>query len=168
LISERDSIAFNEAVEFSKKSKISYAFTFLRNWFLERLASEFPIPEWRVKFHRMRGIKIGHDVYIGYSVIFDRIHPEQITIGDYVEIGDRCIISAHSRGTLLLRDRYPRTVQPVIIRRGAWIAPGCIILQGVEIGEKAVIGTGAVVNKSIPSNCVAVGVPAKVIKKFEE
>lgn len=142
MISERDSIAFNEAVEYSKQNKVVYAIHFFRNWILERLANSFPIPSWRVKLHRMRGIKIGIDVYIGYDVIFDRIHPELITIEDYVEIGDRCIISAHSRGTLLLRDRYPRSVQPVRIGRGAWIAPGCIIIQGVEIGEKSIIGTG--------------------------
>jgi acetyltransferase-like isoleucine patch superfamily enzyme len=167
MISERDSIAFGEAVEYSGKGKFSYAFTFFRNWFLERLASSFPVPSWRVRFHRMRGIKIGKDVYIGYDVIFDRIHPEQITIEDYVEIGDRCIISAHSRGTLMLRDRYPRVVNPVIIRKGVWIAPGCIIIQGVEIGEKSIIATGAVVTKSIPSNCLAAGVPAKVVKTFD-
>ena len=167
MISKRDSIAFNEAVNFSKESKFTYGLRFLRNWILERIASNFPIPSWRVKLHRMRGIHIGKDVYIGYDVIFDRIHPEQITLEDYVEIGDRCIISAHSRGTLLLRDKYPRSVQPVIIRTGTWIAPGCIILQGVEIGEKCVIGTGAVVTKSIPSNSVAVGIPAKVIKSLE-
>ena len=100
-------------------------------------------------------------------MIFDRIHPEQITIEDYAEIGDRCIISAHSRGSLPLRNKYPRSVQPVKIGMGVWMAPGCIVIQGVEIGEKSVIGTGAVVTKSIPPNCLAVGVPAKVIKKFE-
>jgi acetyltransferase-like isoleucine patch superfamily enzyme len=167
MISERDSIAFQEAVDFSGKGKFRYGLTFFRNWLLERLASSFPVPSWRVRFHRMRGINIGKDVYIGYDVIFDRIHPEQIKIEDYVEIGDRCIISAHSRGTLLLRDRYPRVVNPVIIRKGTWIAPGCIIIQGVEIGERSVIATGAVVTKSIPSNCLAAGVPAKVVKTFE-
>jgi acetyltransferase-like isoleucine patch superfamily enzyme len=111
--------------------------------------------------------KIRKDVYIRNDVIFDRIHPELITVEDYAEIGDRSIISAHSRGSLLLRDRFPRSAKPVKIGRGVWIAPGCIILQGVEIGEKTVVGTGAVVTKSLPSNCVAVGVPAKVIKTFE-
>jgi acetyltransferase-like isoleucine patch superfamily enzyme len=168
MISERDSIAFDEATKFSGKNKLVYGFIFFKNWCLERLASSFPVPSWRVKLHRLRGIKIGKNVYIGYDVIFDRIHPEQITIEDYVEIGDRSIISAHSRGTLLLRDLYPRSVQPVKIGKGTWIAPGCIILQGVEIGEKSVIGTGAVVNKSVPPHSVAVGVPAKVIKTMDD
>jgi acetyltransferase-like isoleucine patch superfamily enzyme len=168
MISDRDSIALDEAVNFSGKNKLVYGIIFMKNWVLERLAANFPVPSGRVFLHRLRGIRIGKNVYIGYDVIFDRIHPEMITIEDYVEIGDRCIISAHSRGSLLLRDKYPRTVNPVTIRQGVWMAPGCIVLQGVEIGEKTVIGTGAVVTKSIPANCVAVGVPARVIKKMDD
>lgn len=167
MISNRDKIALQEAADYEKKNKSAYALKFLKNWFLERLASNFPIPSWRVNIHRKRGIKIGKNVYIGYDVIFDRIHPELITIEDYVEIGDRCIISAHSRGTLPLRDKYPRKVENVIIKKGSWIAPGCIILQGVKIGEKSVIGTGSVVTKEIPPYSVAVGVPARVIKKLD-
>ena len=168
MISERDKIAYDEASQFGNENRYLFALKFLKNWILERLACAFPIPSWRVQLHRMRGVNIGKDVYIGYNVIFDRIHPEYITIDDYAEIGDCCIISAHSRGTLLIRDKYPRTVKPVKIGRGVWVAPGCIIIQGVEIGEKSVIGTGAVVNKSIPSNSLAAGVPAKVIKSLDE
>ncbi|MGB4653431.1 acyltransferase [Methanothrix sp.] len=168
MLSSRDKIAFNEAAQFNENINIIFAIKFFKNWILERLASAFPIPSWRVKLHRMRGINIGKNVYVGYDVIFDRIHPDCISIGDYAEIGDRCIISAHSRGTLPLRDKYPRTVKPVRIGQGVWIAPGCIIIQGVEIGNNSVIGTGSFVNRSIPANSVAVGVPARVIKKLDE
>ena len=41
------------------------------------------------------------------------------------------------------------------------------ILPGVTIGENAIIGTGAVVTKDVPDNCLAVGVPAKVVKKLD-
>jgi acetyltransferase-like isoleucine patch superfamily enzyme len=166
MISDRDKISYNEVVDYYKGNKISFGIRFLKNWFLERLASSFPIPSWRVNLHRMRGVNIGKNVYVGYDVIFDRIHPELITIDDYAEIGDRCIISAHSRGTLPLRNKFPRTEAPVKIGKGVWMAPGCIVIQGVDIGENSVIGTGAVVNKSIPANSLAVGVPAKVIKNI--
>jgi acetyltransferase-like isoleucine patch superfamily enzyme len=168
MISERDMIAYEETLDFNKQNRYIYGLKFFKNWFLERLACSFPIPSVRVKLHRMRGVKIGKNVYIGYDVIFDRIHPEQISIEDYAEIGDCCIISAHSRGSLPLRTKYPRSVQPVKIGMGVWMAPGCIVIQGVEIGEKSVIGTGAVVTRSVPPNCLAAGVPAKVIKKLDE
>ena len=167
MISDRDKIAYNEVVEFYGGNKVVFAIKFLKNWLLERLASNFPIPSWRVNFHRMRGINIGKNVYIGYDVIFDRIHPELITIEDYAEIGVRCIISTHSRGSLPLRELYPRTTKSVKIGRGVWMPPGCIVIQGVEIGKNSVIGTGSVVLKSIPPNSLAMGFPARVIKKLE-
>ena len=166
MISDRDKIAFGEAAKQSNTSRVLFTLRFAKNWVLERVASSFPIPSWRVKLHRLRGINIGNNVYIGYDVIFDRIHPGLITIEDYAEIGDRTMISVHSRGSLLLRNVYPRETAKVKIGKGAWIAPGCIILQGVTIGEMAVIGAGSVVTKNIPPLCVAVGAPAKVIKEL--
>ena len=74
------------------------------------------------RFHRLKGINIEKNVYIGYYVIFDRIYPEEITIEDHVEIGDRTIISAH-QGNLVNRDNYPREIKPVTIKKGAWIMP---------------------------------------------
>ncbi|MDR9817380.1 MAG: hypothetical protein RJR34_11580 [Candidatus Methanoculleus thermohydrogenotrophicum] len=122
MISNRDRTAIHEISQIENQSQIRYGIRFLKNWILERIAASFPIPSVRVKLHRMRGINIGKEVYIGYDVIFDRIHPEYITIEDYAEIGDRCIISAHQRGTKTLMDKYPRTVKPVRIGRGSgWL-----------------------------------------------
>ncbi len=167
LISETEKLALREISGIEHQNPLIYGLKFLKNWLLERLASNFPIPSWRVHFHRMRGINIGKNVYIGYDVIFDRIHPECITISDYAEIGDRCIISAHQRGNSLLRDLYPRTVKPVKIERGVNIFPGSIIIQGVVIGEMAVVGTGSVVLWDVPPRSVVAGNPAKVIKKLD-
>jgi len=171
MVSARDRRNLDEIAEYSGRNKtlfkVLFIVRFFKNWILERLASSFPIPSWRVGLHRLRGIKIGKGVYIGYGVVFDRIYPELITIEDYVEIGDNCIISVHSHGPAPLKDLYPRIVAPVRIEKSVWIPPGCIILQGVTIGERSVIGTGAVVNKSIPPFSVAVGIPAKVIKKLD-
>jgi acetyltransferase-like isoleucine patch superfamily enzyme len=144
-----------------------YLFRYLKNWFLGRLASNFPIPSVRVKLYRMQGIKIGKNVYIGCDVLFDRINPEYITIDDYAGIGDRCIITAHQHVPELLHDEYPRIVKPVHIGRGANIFPGSIINNGVSIGERSVIGTGSVVLWDIPPNSVAQGNPAKIIRKLE-
>ena len=163
---DRDSNALNEVLNDRKRNKIFFLFWFAKNWFLERLAAIAPIPTWRVKLHRWRGIIIGKNVYIGYYVIFDRIYPEQIIIEDYVEIGDRCIISAHSRGSMIMRDKYERKIDPVNIKKGAWIMPGVIITPGVKIGEMAVVATGAVVNKEVETRTLVAGVPAKKIKNL--
>src|SRR5689334_1301505 len=100
VIDERDSISVAEVISDRKANKFLFLLWFAKNWFLERAASIAPIPSWRTWLHRQRGIKIGKNVYIGYDVTFDRIYPELITIEDYVEIGDKSIISSHQRGSL--------------------------------------------------------------------
>ena len=57
--------------------------------------------------------------------------------------------------------------QEVIIGDNVWIGNGSIILKGVHIGDNVIIGAGSIVNKDIPSNCIAVGNPAKIVKKIK-
>lgn len=58
--------------------------------------------------------------------------------------------------------------KPVVIKKGAWIGAGVIILQGVTIGTNAVVGAGSVVTKDIPDHTLAVGSPARVIKDLKK
>ncbi|UYJ17973.1 MAG: hypothetical protein OGM58_00210 [Veillonellaceae bacterium] len=55
--------------------------------------------------------------------------------------------------------------KPVRIKKKAWIGAKAIIMPGVTIGEGAVIGSGAIVTKDVPDHTIAVGNPARVIKK---
>lgn len=55
-----------------------------------------------------------------------------------------------------------------IIGRNCFIGAGAIIIGGITIGDNVKIGAGAVVNKDIPANCTAVGVPAKVVRKIAD
>lgn len=55
----------------------------------------------------------------------------------------------------------------VLIEDGVWIGEKVIILPGVTIGKKSVVGAGSVVTKSIPPYCIAVGNPAKIMKKYD-
>jgi acetyltransferase-like isoleucine patch superfamily enzyme len=167
VISTRDKVAYGEIANHYHSNKLLFGMKYLKNWILERLASSVPVPSWRAKLHRMRGVNLAKNVYVGYDVIFDRLHPEMITVGEYAEIGDRCILSAHSRGSLTTRQAYPRSIDPIIIGRGVCVNPGCIITQGVEIGENSIIGIGSVVTHDISPNCLALGYPARVVKKLE-
>jgi acetyltransferase-like isoleucine patch superfamily enzyme len=148
-------------------SRTRFVFRFLKNWFLEWLAGFCPVPSWRASLHRWRGVQIGNNAYIGYGVIIDRVYPDKVSIEDFAVVADRCIITAHGCGSIPLQHLYPRQVKPVRIGRGAWLSPACIVIMGVEIGEEAVIGTGAVVTRSIPPRSVAIGVPARVIKTLD-
>ena len=101
IISNRDKVTYGEIAGHYHSNKLLFGIKYLKNYILERLASSVPVPSWRVKFHRMRGVNIGKNVYIGYKVLFDRLHPELITVEDYAEIGDWCILSAHTSASIL-------------------------------------------------------------------
>ncbi|MCK5534925.1 sugar O-acetyltransferase, partial [bacterium] len=60
--------------------------------------------------------------------------------------------------------RVSSKVSPVIIRKRAFIGTGAIILPGVEVGESAVVGAGAVVTKDVVPGITVIGIPAKVLK----
>jgi acetyltransferase-like isoleucine patch superfamily enzyme len=53
---------------------------------------------------------------------------------------------------------------PIRIGRGAWIAAGATVLQGVTVGDDAVVAAGAVVTKDVPPRTLVAGVPARVIR----
>ena len=67
----------------------------------------------------------------------------------------------------ILNSNHVKT-QPVYIGKNVWIGVGVKILKGVTIGDGAIIGAGSVVTKDIPEKCLAVGNPAKVIRKNVE
>jgi len=91
---------------------------------------------------------------------------DKITIEDRVTISMRVTILTHTDvGHSPLRESvFPPRHAPVVVRRGAYIGAGATILQGVTVGECAVVGAGAVVVGDIPAHVVAVGVPARVIR----
>jgi len=163
-----------EVVEYYGRSgfaaETAYKVRFVFNFFLEKLAFFSPFRGVRSLCLKLRGVKIGRGVYIGNDILFDRVYPDQISIGDDTSIGDRCVITAHSNipSNTRLKNVYPRQVKPVKIGKGVWIAPAVIILPGVTVGDEVVIGSGAVVTKDIPSRSVVAGVPAKVIKTIDE
>ncbi len=59
-------------------------------------------------------------------------------------------------------------IKPILIKQGCWIGQNVVIFPGIIIGEMTIIGANSVVTKSIPARCIAVGAPAKVIKKWDE
>ncbi len=97
-------------------------------------------------------VKIGKNLILGYGGLGIVIHSDA-TIGDAVHIDQGVTIGGNGRelGTPSIGDNV-------------YIGAGAKILGPIEIGSGTVIGANAVVVSSVPENCVAVGVPAKVIK----
>ena len=91
----------------------------------------------------------------------------EVRIGDHVMIGPHTLITTVSHPlSAQERREYHAWAKPVRIGNDVWIGGNVTILPGVTIGDNAVIGAGAVVTEDVPANCVAAGVPARVIKKL--
>jgi acetyltransferase-like isoleucine patch superfamily enzyme len=169
-MNEQEREAYQDLMRHHKtNSKFLLQLKLGRLWLLHSIAARVPLPGMVAGLHRMRGVKVGKNVYIGNHVHLDLFHPDLITIEDYASIGMRTMIFAHaSHWSPYLKSFYPRTTAPVTIGKGCWIAPGCIILPGVTVGENSVVGSGSVVIKNVEPCTVVAGNPARFIKKLEE
>jgi|SRR5207247_11381765 len=141
----------------------------------------------RVQIHHpnlvnLYGCRVGDDVNIGAFV----------EIQKNATIGSRCKISSHTficegvtieddafvgHGVMFINDRYPRAsaegrlqseadwkVVPTLVRQGASIGSGAVILCGVTIGSGATVGAGAVVTRDVPDGAVVAGTPARLLR----
>lgn len=149
------------------------------------IASSVVLGERVVIFHpdlvNLYGCRIGDDTRIGSFV----------EIQKNAQVGSRCKISSHTficegvtiddevfvgHGVMFINDPHPRAtsdgqlqsesdwvVVPTRVRRGASIGSGVTILCGVTIGEKAMVGAGAVVTRDVAPGETVVGVPARVV-----
>lgn len=116
-------------------------------------------------------LKIGNNVGISSACL--RCN-ERIEIHDNVKIGADSIIldtNSHSLNYLdrrdVHKDRETTVNAPIIIEEDVLIGARSIVLKGVRIGARSIIGSGSVVSKDIPSDCIAAGNPCKVIKQLQ-
>lgn len=86
-----------------------------------------------------------------------------ITIGDNVAISENFSIWDSDAHAILGKEHL--MTQPIIIGNNVWIGTNVTVLKGVTIGDGAIIAAGSVVSKDVPANCIAAGIPAKVIKE---
>lgn len=138
----------------------------IRNILLSRWSYICPLNGLRVKMHRKRGVTIGNNVYIGQYCNLDNAYPEYIYIEDNVSLAGLINIIAHTNPYPHFKNVIESSVEPVIIKEGAWIADGVIILKGVTIGKNAIVSAGTVVDKNVPDCCLAKGNPMKIVTDF--
>lgn len=120
-----------------------------------------------IRYARYIGVKLGKNCRL-INVNFSS-EPYLIELGDHVS-ATAVRFETHDGGVWVMRDKYPNidVIRPIKVGNNVFIGFGSILLPGITIGDNVVIGAHSVVSKDIPSNCVAVGVPSKVIKSIQE
>lgn len=121
-------------------------------------------------------------VIIGNNVSFgEYVHigcNNKVIIGNNVLLGSKIYITDHNHGRysgelqdspyLFPKKRQLSTNNHVIIEDNVWIGENCAILPGVTIGYGTIIGSNSVVTHDVPAGCIAVGSPARIMKKYDE
>lgn len=110
-----------------------------------------------------RNITVGRDVFINACCHFQ--DHGGVTIGDGCQIGHNVVFATLNHG-LSPEDRQNTYPAPIVLGRNVWVGSNATILQGVTIGDNAVIAAGAVVTKDVEPATVVGGVPAKVIRRI--
>lgn len=112
-----------------------------------------------------RNITVGRDVFINAGCHFQ--DHGGVTIGDGCQIGHNVVFATLNHG-LSPEDRQNTYPAPIVLGRNVWVGSNATILQGVTVGDNAVIAAGAVVTKDVEPATVVGGVPAKVIRRIGE
>jgi acetyltransferase-like isoleucine patch superfamily enzyme len=109
-------------------------------------------------------IVIGDDCFIGSGCEFNI--DSGLTIGNHslIASGTRFVDHNHGTDSAALTAKQKCTSAPIVVGQNVWIGANCVVLAGVEIGEGAVVAAGAIVTKSVVSNSIVAGVPARLIK----
>jgi acetyltransferase-like isoleucine patch superfamily enzyme len=109
-------------------------------------------------------IRIGPRTYINRNTMLDAA--ELLEIGSDCAIGPSCYVTDHDHGQdpALTPLGQPLISAPTRLGNGVWLGAHVVVLKGVTIGNRAVVGAGSVVTKDIPPDAVAIGVPARVVR----
>lgn len=123
-------------------------------------------------FKKTYAKKIGIDlnkVHIYGDVDFGT-EPWIISFGNNVHITDGVKFITHDGGVLILRKNFPDLdiTKPITIGNDVYIGNNALIMPGVKIGDRVIIGAGAVVTKDVETNSVVVGIPAAKIKTVDD
>jgi len=126
------------------------------------------LPSMRVFLQRLRGVKIGKNVFIGADVYFDESYPKLITIESNVAILVGSILIAHSTIPKHHKNILKEKNKGLLIKKGAYLGARSVILPGTVIGKNSIVAAGSVVTKDVPDNSIVVGVPAEIKKTFSD
>jgi acetyltransferase-like isoleucine patch superfamily enzyme len=110
-----------------------------------------------------KNITVGKNVFINACCHFQ--DHGGVSLGDGCQIGHNVVFATLNHG-LAPEDRQTTYPAPITLGKNVWVGSNSTILQGVTIGDNAVVAAGAVVTKDVPENTIVEGVPARIIRKI--
>jgi maltose O-acetyltransferase len=120
-------------------------------------------PPFRIEYGYQTSI--GERTFVNYGAVF--LDVGKIVIGADVQIGPnvQLLTATHPIEPGPRRDKW-ESCEPITLADNVWLGGGVIVCPGVTIGEHTVVGAGAVVPRDLPPNVVAVGNPARIVKRI--
>jgi maltose O-acetyltransferase len=108
---------------------------------------------------------IGARTFVNFGLVC--LDVARVTIGDDVQVGPNVQLLTPTHPT----EPEPRrakweSASPIVIGDNVWLGGGVIVCPGVSIGENTVVGAGAIVTRDLPANVVAVGNPARIVRRL--
>ena len=114
-------------------------------------------------------VRVGARTYLGRDLTVLAVG--EVVIGDDVMGSDRLLFSdsgpAPTVAGVPVRDQGLAPARPVVVEDGVFLGTGAMVLAGVTVGARSLVGAGAVVTRSVPPNCVVVGNPARIVRHFD-
>jgi acetyltransferase-like isoleucine patch superfamily enzyme len=140
------------------------------NFYRRIFSAIFLLPAWfaphsvlRVFFHRLRGVKIGKNVEIGYFCIMGNVNPRMITIEDSTTIAAGAALLEHDN-SYYYSHRGAVKSGPILIKMNSFIGINAVVMPNVTIGPRSIVAANSVVTRNIGPDSVVGGVPAIKIK----
>lgn len=135
---------------------------------LRKLTDKLLHLKYRIRLRELvaRGLVLGKNVTITDSAYIDSGYPYLIRIGDNCSIASEARLLAHDATPFKFTDGHAR-LGKIELKDNCFIGERAIILPGVTIGPNVLVAAGSVVNRDIPPNSCAAGVPARVYAKFD-
>jgi len=111
-------------------------------------------------------IRLGERVFFNFNCVVLDVCP--VTIGDFTLFGPAVQIYTPLHPLDAVARRREEYGKPIVIGSDVWVGGGAMILPGVTIGDRAVIGAGSVVTRDVPAGVFAAGNPCRVVRELAE
>lgn len=149
-----------------KQNVLVFTFIKLKNYFLGLIAYICPINNIRIICHKLRGVSIGKNVFIGMRCTLDHAYPKYIYIDDNAILSGNVYLICHNKPSIHFRRKVMSYVAPIYVKKNSFLGVGTFILPGTTIGSGSITAAGSVVFEDVPENSIVRGNPAEVIQNL--